>query len=440
MKRLIALLCLLLVLSPVALAGGGNEDSIQYAVVYNPDPADRLNLRVRPDTGSISLGKFYSGTPVRVREVQGEWAYALVYEAFEGWMHTDYLVFGEAASEVESAMPTVTITAPAGKKIFASMLSGAETVAALPMGSQLEVMGVMEDWLFVRAGADTVGFIENSGTMPRIYFSFPEATPPARVSIIATPTPSPTLVPSASAAFSYAPVEGARNVTEDDWIIFAAIKKPTTLYADKALTQPIDTLQKGALVRIFNDIDPYATLVIDNRIAGYFPSVQNFTVHVALWPFHVDQPSAAVENPIPSDRLHLREAPDTNARSLGRYYNGTVVTLLNNFSGRNAWTHVDIRGVQGYMKSEFLTFSPDLDDLHPALHLYEIVNPNTGNLHLRESPSTSSPSLGLYENGTLVAVIGVTGDWVHVFCDGQTGFMLHRYLKTSIDTTFDPYQ
>ena len=73
MKRLIALLCLLLLIAPAALAGGGsNDNNMQYAVVNNPDPADMLNLRVKPDTGAISLGKFYNGTPVTILRTEGE--------------------------------------------------------------------------------------------------------------------------------------------------------------------------------------------------------------------------------------------------------------------------------------------------------------------------------------------------------------------------------
>ncbi len=436
MKRLIALLTVLLLLSPAALAGGGdNADNAQYAVVYNPNPADRLNLRTRPDTGSISLGKFYNGTPVSVMRTEGEWAYVTLYDAFSGYMHTDFLRFGAQADATLSAMPVVTVTAPTGKRITDSMLRSASVLASLHIGMQMEVMGVMEDWLFVRAG-NIVGFTENSGTTPRVYFSAPDTTPAARVPL--RPTLSPTPVPAVEYELVNAPVEGARNVTQDDWVIFAALKKPTPLFADRALTKPIDVLYYGQLIRVFNGASQYATVVQGDHIAGYIPS-QRYTVHSTLWPFFIEQPSAMVDNPVPNDRLHLREQPSQNARSLGRYYNGAIVTLLDNFNGRNEWTHVDICGVQGYMMSKYLDFSPVISEDLSELHLYEINNPITGDLNLRFAPDTSSESLGIYPNGTLVAVIGVTGDWAHVICDGQTGYMLHKHLYTAIGTSFDPY-
>ena len=436
MKRLIALLLLLFLLVPPALAGGSNADSLRSAVVSNPDPADRLNLRAKPDTCAISLGKFYNGTPVTVHRMQGDWAYVSLYKDFEGWMHLDYLSFPEDIWSAPSAMPVVTVTAPAGKTVHDTMRDHPAVSAPFMMGSRLEVMGVMEDWLFVRAG-DIVGFTENSGTAPRIYFSTPETTPPARISLITTLTPTP--VPAAEVQLVSAPVEGARNVTKDDWVIFAATKESTPLFADRALTKPIDVLHKGQFIRVFNGADQYATVVFGDRIAGYIPTL-SYTVHTTQWPFSIDQPSAIVNNPLVSDRLHLRQQPSQNARSLGRYYNGTVVTLLDNFSGRNTWTHVDVCGVQGYMMSEYLDFSPDPGEHHPCLPLLEVHNPYAGTLHLRAQPDTIADSLGLFGNGTLAAVIGFSGQWAHVICEGKTGFMMHQFLRTAIGTSFDPYQ
>ncbi len=503
MNRLSALLLCLLMLLCAAPALAGVSD---FAVVHNPDPADRLNLRKNAITESVSLGKFYNGTPVFIEAIYGDWAKVTLQRGLTGYMRTEFLAMGEEAETIESAMPVVTVTAPMGKTIYDGMLASSAAVATLYPGAQMEVMGVMEDWLFVRTGEPVVGFTQNSGTLPRVSFSAPQETP--RIPVFATPTPSPTPLPRAADGQAYArvtletalyadealtmplralaagtvlpvdpsggfvcrtsaggqdgfvsasflafgaepdhaasapPVEGERGVSPDDRIIFAAVQQDTTLYADRALTQPIGVLRRGELVRMLNGFRPCATYIRDMRIAGYF-SVQddplNVTFGMTYWPFHVQTPSAVVDNPVGSDRLHLRESPSQDAQSLGRYYNGTVVTLLDNFDGRKAWTHVDIGGVTGYMMSRYLTFSPDLDEVFPAISLYEIANTAAGNLHLRAAPSADAASLGLYEHGTLVAVIGVTGDWAHVICEGQTGFMLHRSFYTSEGAQFNPY-
>jgi len=79
-------------------------DTGDFAVVYNPDPADRLHLRAKPDRKADSLGKFYSGTPVRIIEPGEEWTMVSA-AGMEGWMMTKYLVFGDDMGSVEYAGP-----------------------------------------------------------------------------------------------------------------------------------------------------------------------------------------------------------------------------------------------------------------------------------------------------------------------------------------------
>ena len=49
-------------------------DASSYAMVVNPNPADRLHLREQADKGSRSQGKYYTGTPVEVLSAEGEGA------------------------------------------------------------------------------------------------------------------------------------------------------------------------------------------------------------------------------------------------------------------------------------------------------------------------------------------------------------------------------
>lgn len=74
------------------------------AVVNNPNPEDRLHLRVSPNQDAPSLGKFYNGTPVQVLLRQGEWVRVRLYTQ-EGWMMSRYLAQGEAMDKVQPAFP-----------------------------------------------------------------------------------------------------------------------------------------------------------------------------------------------------------------------------------------------------------------------------------------------------------------------------------------------
>ena len=53
-------------------------------------------------------------------------------------------------------------------------------------------------------------------------------------------------------------------------------------------------------------------------------------------------------------------------------------------------------------------------------------------LHLRERPSSRSPSLGSYPLGTLLMAYGHEGNWVEVWlADGTQGWMSLRYVRVA---------
>ena len=133
-------------------------------------------------------------------------------------------------------------------------------------------------------------------------------------------------------------------------------------------------------------------------------------------------------------KLHLREYPSTAARSLGLYPNGTI--LLGVDQG-NGWVYVSVSGRTGYMMKKFLTThlnpGPQPPDPQPGPNLNGSVTKvvrtgNTGKLHLRESPSTMSASLGLYPNGTMVEAKDLGNGWSYVRVNGRLGYMMSRYL------------
>ena len=82
-----------------------------WAVVNNPDPNDRLHLRVQPKRSAESLGKFYNGTPVQVHEVDGDWCRVSIGldGHLEGWMMRQYLAFGAQMEEVDCVFPQLVL-------------------------------------------------------------------------------------------------------------------------------------------------------------------------------------------------------------------------------------------------------------------------------------------------------------------------------------------
>jgi uncharacterized protein YgiM (DUF1202 family) len=138
---------------------------------------------------------------------------------------------------------------------------------------------------------------------------------------------------------------------------------------------------------------------------------------------------AIVNNPSSNDRLNLREKPQTGAVSLGKYYNGVVVMLLSGV--QNGWVKVQMGCLQGYMESKYLTMNAWNDTVANAIPTATIKTPS-GRLHLRQSQSQTSESLGLYDSGTTVRVLGITASWCHVLIGGKAGFVMTEYLSPKL--------
>ena len=138
-----------------------------------------------------------------------------------------------------------------------------------------------------------------------------------------------------------------------------------------------------------------------------------------------------------SGKLHLREAASQNARSLGLYPNGTAVRVT---ARSGAWAFVNISGVSGYMMLQFLTptvpsqpVTPQPTAIPGTSQLMYIRTGNTGRLHLREYPSQSAASLGLFANGTPVYAVPMGNGWCQAMVNGKSGYMMLKYLVSSSD-------
>lgn len=73
---------------------------------------------------------------------------------------------------------------------------------------------------------------------------------------------------------------------------------------------------------------------------------------------------ATPRNSNPEDRLHLREKAERGSRSLGKFYNGTPVKVLNR--GKE-WTKVQVGPMTGYMMTRYLAFGSEMKKVKPAV-------------------------------------------------------------------------
>lgn len=294
-----------------ARADGGDA----YAVVQNPNAADRLNLRAAPSRDAQSLGRYYNGVEVQILEdLNNGWVRVQIGRrgTAEGYMMKEYLQ-EDGAQAVEFAMPTYTSTSSAWELYQSRDVNGEYDMYG--HGETVTLLGFTPEWWHVQI---------------REYTGF-----------IPTPADGP--------------------------------------FLDQ---------------RTGNYDDGYAT--------------------------------AQVCNPVSTDRLNLRAEKTENSASLGKYYNGCIVAIVE--KGSDGWSRVKIGSLEGYMRNEFLDFNASKDQQTEMLPKVTIQNPNGQGANLRKEASTHADVMALYPNGTQVQVLGLTEEWCHVLIDGKVGFMITRYL------------
>lgn len=127
-----------------------------------------------------------------------------------------------------------------------------------------------------------------------------------------------------------------------------------------------------------------------------------------------------ISNPDERDRLHLWEAPSEKARSLGKYYNGTVGELIT-FSDDGKWVRVEMYGRIGWMMRRFVMMEGD----GPSPCKYAIPTVSiTRNAPLYDAPKTNTSHQRNLTAGTAVQVLGLIDEgWLHIEAGGQTGFV-----------------
>ena len=138
-------------------------DNSGWAMVNNPNPADRLHLREQPDRSSTSKGKYYNGTPVQVLERKGDWTRVNIF-GVEGWMMSDYLAFGDDMEKVtqtkvvmylKESLPSTTLyESPNGEALY-------------DFRDDVLVLGMIGDeWFHVMLDSEETGYVRQEDFCP----------------------------------------------------------------------------------------------------------------------------------------------------------------------------------------------------------------------------------------------------------------------------------
>lgn len=184
-------------------------------------------------------------------------------------------------------------------------------------------------------------------------------------------------------------------------------------------TQPVPnsaavcTYYDGMLCDILGDIGEEWVYVFHEASGtyGYLPTTQIVRL-CADRPYVYDAPMASIAQPDGSNEpIHLRAQPGSGARSLGRYYPGTQVYVLDEADG---WSLVYVEPCDaqssrryGYMRSRFLEEGVWID----SKACYAILIQDTTVL---QKALPDAPQLGTLLAGARVKPYAIEGDYAHI--------------------------
>jgi len=125
-----------------------------------------------------------------------------------------------------------------------------------------------------------------------------------------------------------------------------------------------------------------------------------------------------------SGKLNLRSQAYSNAKIVGRYANGTSVTVL---EAGSTWCYVRVNadGAEGYMMTKYL-------HVNGGIQIYKTVkNDNGGSyVNLRSTPDKKSGNVNVrVPVGTLVTVLAWGEEWSQVSYNNAAGYMMTWFLR-----------
>lgn len=318
MRRIMALIiCLICTAVSVdcrtAFADGGDV----YAVVNNPDAADRLNLRTAPSQTAESLGKYYNGTTVQVvEELDNGWVRVQIGNVgcVSGYMMKQYLAYG-AVPAVQKATPTYTSLSSAWEVYHSQSVDG--SYAMYGYGETVTLLGFTPAWWHIQIREKT-GFVHaGAACLEQLTGSYYDGYATA---VVNNPDPTDRL-----------------NLRTEKSVRSASLGK----YYNGCVAAILEKGNDGwSKVRIGN-VDGY----MRNEFLDFERGTKDVTAAL---------PETIVKN-LSGEGANLRKRATTGSEALALYPNGTKAQVL---GLTESWCHVQINGMTGFIMTKYLDPQP----------------------------------------------------------------------------------
>ncbi len=283
----------------------------ETAVVNNPDPTDRLNLRESAKAGAPILRKYFNGVEAEIlSDVSADWAKVRIGGA-EGFMQRKFLATGAAADAVARAIPVgiVDVTPPETKLALREReTDDSAAVGSYDQGTAVLVLGISDGWLYVRVESDgRTGFMRSQWVTQ---------------------------------------AENLRTAVVSDANKAKTTLRETPKTNGKALGQ-YDGGVPMVVLFSFEKLEGWTRVRIGDTVGFINNGQLHFNPEPAAQPYSGAQMRA--ENP--GSHINMRKTPDRNGQIVAKLEDGAGVNVLGT-SG--PWSHVVWMGQYGYIQTSFL--------------------------------------------------------------------------------------
>lgn len=130
---------------------------------------------------------------------------------------------------------------------------------------------------------------------------------------------------------------------------------------------------------------------------------------------------------VADDYVNIRKSPSTEAKVLGKLYEGCAAKVLET---KNGWSKIESGSVTGYIKSEYLATGAQAEKLADKYgKYYAKVKPGTITLNVRKKPNTSATIMTQIPEDESYEVIHIGKNWVKVSIDGERGFVAKEFVN-----------
>ena len=337
----------------------------------------------------------------------------------------------------------------------ASASTASAIVDKLRDGDYVEILADKGGWARVETVQGKVGYVQTH-YLRRLegIVVLPTTT--------ATPAPTATATPTATPG---APSQGASYARVS---LSSASSRLNLRSSPSTSSAIVATLDHGKIVRVLAASGSWVRVETASGQTGYVQSRYLAPIDGAVATPAPTATAAPTATPAPdagvpqdggyarvrlssaSSRLNLRASASTSSAIVAKLGHGETVRVL---AASGSWVRVETAsGQTGYVQSRYLepadgavttpaptatvapTATPDVDtgemtEMDGEVYADIYVSASGGSLHVRQGPSTQTPSVTTVSHGSWVQVLAVGGEWARVRTRlGNEGYLKVKYL------------